>query len=119
MRFLALAADYDGTLASHGSVDQPTLDALQRFTESGRKLVMVTGRQLDDLQTVFPHLELFSRVVAENGALLYDPRSKSQRMLAEPPNPAFVEELRGAVFLFPQGMRLSPAGIRMKNLCSM
>lgn len=94
MRFLALAADYDGTLASHGSVDQPTLDALQRFTESGRKLVMVTGRQLDDLQTVFPHLELFSRVVAENGALLYDPRSKSQRMLAEPPNPAFVEELR-------------------------
>ena len=94
MRFLALAADYDGTLASHGSVDQPTLDALQRFTESGRKLVIVTGRQLDDLQTVFPHLELFSRVVAENGALLYDPRSKSQRMLAEPPNPAFVEELR-------------------------
>src|ERR1041385_9018372 len=94
MRFLALAADYDGTLAAHGHVSRSTLDALQRFTESGRKLIMVTGRQLADLQAVFPHLELFSRVVAENGALLYDPRSKSQRVLAEPRNLAFVDELR-------------------------
>lgn len=94
MRYAALAADYDGTLASDGRVDQPTLDSLQRFIESGRKLVLVTGRQLDDLQIVCPHLELFSRIVAENGALLYDPRSQSQRMLAEPANLIFVEELR-------------------------
>jgi hydroxymethylpyrimidine pyrophosphatase-like HAD family hydrolase len=93
MRYVALATDYDGTLASGGHVDQPTFDSLQRFVESGRKLVMVTGRQLDDLQSVFPCLELFSCVVAENGALLYDPKSKSQRILAEPPNPAFVDEL--------------------------
>lgn len=94
MRYVALATDYDGTLASNGHVDQLTVDSLQRFVESGRKLVMVTGRQLDDLQSVFPHLELFSRVVAENGALLYDPMSRSQRTLAKPPNSAFVEELR-------------------------
>jgi hydroxymethylpyrimidine pyrophosphatase-like HAD family hydrolase len=94
MRYLALAADYDGTLASHGVVHQSTLDALRRFTETGRKVIMVTGRQLDDLQSVFPHLELFSRVVAENGALLYDPGSKLQRLLADPPNAAFVDALR-------------------------
>jgi hydroxymethylpyrimidine pyrophosphatase-like HAD family hydrolase len=94
MRYLALAADYDGTLASNGHVSQSTLDALQRFIESGRKLIMVTGRQLQDLQTVFPHLELFNRVVAENGALLYDPGSKSQRVLTEPPNRGFVDELQ-------------------------
>lgn len=94
MRYLALAVDYDGTLASRGEVHQSTLNALQRFTETGRRLIMVTGRQLDDLQNIFPHLELFSRVVAENGALLYDPGSKSRRLLAEPPNAAFVDELR-------------------------
>ena len=94
MRYLALAADYDGTLASDGHVDELTVDALRHFITSGRKLIMVTGRQLDDLQTVCPHFELFSRVVSENGALLYDPQSKSQRVLANPPNPELVEELR-------------------------
>ena len=35
----ALATDYDGTLARDGSVDAPTLDALERFRESGRALI--------------------------------------------------------------------------------
>ena len=30
MRYLALATDYDGTLAHHGDVDTPTLAALER-----------------------------------------------------------------------------------------
>ena len=29
MRYLALAADYDGTLAHHGKVDAPTVAALK------------------------------------------------------------------------------------------
>ena len=70
MRYLALCCDYDGTIAHHGRVDEPTLAALKRLRESGRKLVLVTGRELDDLQTVFPHMDLFARIVAENGALL-------------------------------------------------
>lgn len=94
MRYLALAADYDGTLAHNGVVDDATLDALQRLLESGRKLVLVTGRHLDDLKNVFHHLELFSSVVAENGALLYNPKTQSERLLAEAPPPKFAEELR-------------------------
>jgi hydroxymethylpyrimidine pyrophosphatase-like HAD family hydrolase len=94
MRYLVLAADYDGTLASQGVVDQSTLDALQRFTASGRKLVLVTGRHLGDLKNVFPHLELFQRVVAENGALLYRPDTKKEKLLSEPPPPAFLKVLR-------------------------
>ena len=35
---------------------------------------MVTGRELDELLDVCPEVELFDLVVAENGALLYDPR---------------------------------------------
>jgi len=94
MRYLALATDYDGTLATDGVVDQPTLRALERFLASGRKLIMVTGRHLPDLKSACPHLELFSRIVAENGAVLYDPASKRERLLAETPPQPFLDELR-------------------------
>ena len=60
MRYVALAADYDGTLASGGRVDQPTLDSLRRLVDSGRKLVMVTGRQLDDLHGVLSRVLSYS-----------------------------------------------------------
>ena len=93
MRFFALATDYDGTLATHGTVYEPTLAALERLRASGRKLLMVTGRELDDLQTVFDRFDLFDMVVAENGALLYAPATKQEKVLAEPPPPKFGEVL--------------------------
>ncbi|MGH8238408.1 MAG: HAD-IIB family hydrolase, partial [Steroidobacteraceae bacterium] len=77
----------------HGRVDEPTLAALKRLRESGRKLVLVTGRELDELQTVFPHLDLFARVVAENGALIYRPESREERLLDEAPPQTFVDKL--------------------------
>ena len=45
MRFRVLAADYDGTLAHHGRVAPSTVAALRRLKDSGRKLVLVTGRR--------------------------------------------------------------------------
>src|SRR5262245_47994576 len=93
MRFHVLATDYDGTLADRGHVDDPVWAAIRRLRETGRRAVMVTGRELEDLQGICPHLELFDRVVAENGALIYDPKSKEVRLLAEPPPPAFAETL--------------------------
>jgi HAD superfamily hydrolase (TIGR01484 family) len=93
MRYLTLATDYDGTLALHGQVDEPTIEALERLLATGRHLVMVTGRELGDLQSVFPRLDLFELVVAENGAVLYRPANKEVKLLAEPPKPEFVEEL--------------------------
>jgi hydroxymethylpyrimidine pyrophosphatase-like HAD family hydrolase len=94
MRYLALATDYDGTLAHDGRVDEATVAAMERLLASGRKLILVTGRELDDLQTVFPHLRLFEQVVAENGALLYHPATRGALMLADPPPAEFVRELR-------------------------
>jgi hydroxymethylpyrimidine pyrophosphatase-like HAD family hydrolase len=64
--FLALAADYDGTIALHGAVDAPTCDALRRLRKTGRRLLLVTGRELADLQHAFPDLHIFDRVVVEN-----------------------------------------------------
>jgi hydroxymethylpyrimidine pyrophosphatase-like HAD family hydrolase len=94
MYFLALASDYDGTLAHDGMVDDATLAAVRRLQASGRKLILVTGRELPDLQRVFPMLRLCDRVVAENGALLYVPATQEERPLAPPPPEAFVNLLR-------------------------
>jgi hypothetical protein len=78
MRYSALATDYDGTLAHHGRVDEPTLAALGWIRATGRRLVLVTGRELDELLGIFPRIVLFDRVVAENGALLYRPEGKQE-----------------------------------------
>jgi HAD superfamily hydrolase (TIGR01484 family) len=97
MRFRVLAADYDGTIAHHGRVAPSTVAALRKLKDSGRKLVLVTGRELPDLQGIFPELDLFNRVVVENGAVVYRPSSKEVRALAEPPPALFVEQLRKRV----------------------
>jgi hydroxymethylpyrimidine pyrophosphatase-like HAD family hydrolase len=94
VQYLALASDYDGTLARDGVVDSATLAALERFRQSGRKLILVTGRVLEELKSVFPQLDLFDRVVAENGAVLYSPGTRQKRTLAEPAPRAFFEALR-------------------------
>ncbi|WP_337175291.1 HAD-IIB family hydrolase [Paludisphaera sp.] len=94
MRYHVLAADYDGTLATHGRIDPPTIEALRRLKESGRKLVMVTGRELDELLELLEEPTLFDRIVAENGALLYRPETKEEETLAEPPPPEFARRLR-------------------------
>jgi HAD superfamily hydrolase (TIGR01484 family) len=94
VRYLALCCDYDGTLAHDGRVDAATIAALERTVASGRRLVLVTGRELADLQAVFPKLELFERVVAENGALLYMPANREEKLLSDPPAAALVHRLR-------------------------
>jgi HAD superfamily hydrolase (TIGR01484 family) len=94
MYFIALASDYDGTLAQDGRVSPSTLEALDRLKQSGRKLVLVTGRELPDLQKVFPELQRFALVVAENGALLYEPATQNQTLLGPEPPVAFIERLK-------------------------
>jgi len=94
MRFHVLATDYDGTLAHDGVVRESTLVALARLRETGRKLILVSGRELPDLERTFAHLELFDLAVLENGALLYRPSDKESKTFGDPPPEAFVEELK-------------------------
>jgi hydroxymethylpyrimidine pyrophosphatase-like HAD family hydrolase len=94
MRYFALATDYDGTLAHDGIVSAETVAALERFRATGRRLILVTGRELPDLLRVFPRLDLFDRVVAENGALIYCPADRSEQPIGEPPPEAFITSLR-------------------------
>jgi len=92
--FAALATDYDGTLAQHGQVEGATRRAIEDIRQSGRKLILVTGRILTDLASAFGALDLFDAVVAENGGLLFVPAKKAEIPLAEPPPEALVARLR-------------------------
>jgi len=94
MRYLAFATDYDGTLAHHGLVPEAALKALKRAKESGRQLILVTGRELEDLMKVFPEYAVFDRIVAENGALLFCPATREETVLGEAPSPALVKRLK-------------------------
>jgi hypothetical protein len=91
---LALASDYDATLAYEGKIAPQTVSALARLKASGRKLLLVTGRDLNDLLSIFPDIELFECAVVENGAVLYWPSSRSIESLAPPPPKQLLAELR-------------------------
>jgi hydroxymethylpyrimidine pyrophosphatase-like HAD family hydrolase len=94
MRYLALAADFDGTIATDGKVSKATASALARLRTSGRRVILVTGRRLDDLLAVGPQIELFDYVVAENGAVVYTPSTREVALLGKRPPDRFIERLR-------------------------
>jgi hydroxymethylpyrimidine pyrophosphatase-like HAD family hydrolase len=94
MQYLALATDYDGTLAHDGHVSKTTLAAMQRLRDSGRKILLVTGRELAELQHTFPRLDLCDIVVAENGALLYWPSDNREHVLGKPVPAEFLTEIQ-------------------------
>ena len=93
MRYRALATDYDGTLAHDSHVSEESLAAIQRLKDSGRKLLLVTGREMPELQSVFPEYKLCDCIVAENGALLVWPEDGKEEVLGEPPPEAFLTEI--------------------------
>jgi HAD superfamily hydrolase (TIGR01484 family) len=106
-----LACDYDGTLASQDRIGPEALAALARAREAGLKLVLVTGRTFFDLTRVCDRLELFDAAVAENGAVLYWPRSQTLRDQAPAPSPRLLAELdRGASPTRPAASSSTPPG---------
>src|SRR5690606_36336205 len=94
MRYLVLALDYDGVAACEDRLSPNAVRAIERLPGSGRRTVLLTGRRLDDLRRVCPQLGLFDLVVAENGALLYDPHHREETLLAAPVPPRFAQRLR-------------------------
>ena len=94
MRYQIVALDYDGTIAHHGKVNEDTIEALRQLKASKRKIILVTGRELDVLKEIFPEHQLFDRIVVENGALIYNPATLEERILGEKPPQSFIEELK-------------------------
>jgi HAD superfamily hydrolase (TIGR01484 family) len=94
VRYLALVTDYDGVIATHGQASSVAVAAIERLQMSGRRVILITGRRLEDLFGAFPQLSIFDSVVAENGAVVYEPRTRKESVLAKPPPPEFVERLK-------------------------
>ena len=93
MRWKALATDFDGTIATDGVVDEPTRAALLRLQTSGMRNILVTGRELADFKALDVFFPIFDMVVAENGAVLFNPQTGETHPLAPPPPEKFVQEL--------------------------
>ena len=80
--FRAVAIDYDGTLAD-GQVKPDTLAVLAEARAGQIRVILVTGRIMSELQTVFPGaLNHVDAIVAENGAVLAT--RAGSRLLAAP-----------------------------------
>ncbi len=94
MRFLALACDYDGTLVHGKRIDTKVMTALHCFKKSGRKVILVTGRTLESLLEDFGPVDLFDRVVVENGGVIYQPETGEATALACPPPMEFLAALQ-------------------------
>jgi hydroxymethylpyrimidine pyrophosphatase-like HAD family hydrolase len=93
MKWRALATDFDGTIATDGVVDEPTRLALVRLRSANVRIFLVTGRELSDFQGMNDFLPVFDMIVAENGAVLYEPGSGTTRSLGAPPPESFIAEL--------------------------
>lgn len=95
VRYLAVACDFDGTIAIGGRAPRAVVDALGRVRATGRRAILATGRRLDDLIATFPEaVHAFDRIVFENGAALYRPIGAERRLLADRPPPTLAATLR-------------------------
>jgi hydroxymethylpyrimidine pyrophosphatase-like HAD family hydrolase len=94
VRYVVLAAGFDGTLARDGRCDERSLGVLRALAASGRKLVLVTSRELRDLLDIFPEARLFDYLVVENGAVVHRPSTRESAILAHAPPETLIHELR-------------------------
>lgn len=111
MRYVALAAGFDGTLARNGQCDERCVDALRSLAATGRKLILVTGRVLRELLEIFPEARLFDYVVAENGAVMYRPATRQSAILARAPPEILVQEL--------QRRRITPISVGSSSITTL
>ncbi|WP_116809113.1 HAD family hydrolase [Steroidobacter cummioxidans] len=94
MRYVVLAAGFDGTLARDGRCDERCIDALRELSATGRKLILVTGRELRRLLEIFPEARLFDYIVAENGGVLHRTATRQSEILGQAPPEILLQELR-------------------------
>lgn len=95
VRYRAFCTDFDGTLAEEGVVRPEATAALSRLRARDYRLVLATGRIVEDLLATFPDSELFDRIVAENGAVAFSPGpAPTERVLARRPPPELADALR-------------------------
>jgi hydroxymethylpyrimidine pyrophosphatase-like HAD family hydrolase len=101
MRYLAIATDFDGVVASRGQLSSTAVAAIERLRASGRRAILVTGRSLENLQQSCSDLSAFDYAVVENGAVVYESRTRQEILLAQP----LPADRRGPGALFSRGRK--------------
>lgn len=96
MRFLVLAIDFDGTIATNDVLNPDVRLALGELRRRGIVVILVTGRILEDLRRVCGDLHFLDAVVGENGATIEFPSTGYTMTLAPPPSEPLLNELRTA-----------------------
>jgi hydroxymethylpyrimidine pyrophosphatase-like HAD family hydrolase len=86
MRYLAFASSFDETIAGDGKIPAATLAALRRLVASGRQLILLSRRPVEQLAERVP-TDLFACVVAEYGGLLRRLATGETRPLASERRP--------------------------------
>jgi hydroxymethylpyrimidine pyrophosphatase-like HAD family hydrolase len=97
MRHRVLACDYDGTLATDGVCSPATLASLERLVAAGMRLILVTGRTREELESVFDRSSLFAAIVVENGAVVIDAEGAETLLAPRLPRSLVDEFLRVGV----------------------
>ncbi len=99
MFFQVAAVDLDGTLTMRGRLSAEALESIDRVRQTGRVVVLITGRIGSELAAEFPDIaDHFDALVLENGAVMVtDGRTQS---LAPPVDRVLDEALveRGVPF---------------------
>ena len=94
MRYMALACDYDGTITHHNKPNYEVLDKLRQLRASGRKVILITGRTLEQLRDACPDFSRFDSLVLENGAVLFDAATEQKQILCATPPLDLILELK-------------------------
>jgi hydroxymethylpyrimidine pyrophosphatase-like HAD family hydrolase len=80
MHISVIATDFDGTVAEGDRLAPEAGRALRRWREAGRTSVLVSGRPFEFLRDLQERERAFDLIVAENGAVLYNPYSDEMRL---------------------------------------
>jgi len=88
-----LATDLDGTIAQEDRVSDEVWKSLESARENGYQIILVTGRTMKALRAIRPFEEICVAIVAENGALVFFPRSRVEYLPFGQLNPEITRRL--------------------------
>jgi hydroxymethylpyrimidine pyrophosphatase-like HAD family hydrolase len=80
MHISVIATDFDGTISDGDRLALEAGRVLRRWREAGRIAVLVSGRPFEFLRDLQEREQAFDLIVAENGAVLYNPYSDEMRL---------------------------------------
>ena len=92
--YLTIATEYDGVVATNGRASIAAISVVKRPRGSDRRAILMIGRRLDDLLQSYPNLSPFDYVVAENGEVVYEPRTHEVTLFAQRLPPKIIDRLK-------------------------